>query len=72
MAFFNTTLAFALFPHTKRFVHAEAMDVATRYGAWKWIISQVMDNVKDPQWQHADRVSDVGDIFRGSFPNGNV
>ena len=52
-----------LSPHTKRHVRAEAMGVNARYDAWKRNVSQVMDNAEGPQWHHADRVGDIGDMF---------
>ena len=38
------------------------MGAKTRYESWQRVASQVMGNVEDTQWQHADRVGDIGDV----------
>ena len=65
MKVFEATTKFAISPHAKRHMHAEATSIKTRQGSCKWIATRARHSLQDPQEKHADL---AGAILLGDSP----
>ena len=53
-------MEFAISPHAKRRVNAEAVGIKMRQDAWGRTAYQVRDYLEDPQWNQEDLAGDTG------------
>ena len=58
-AFSRTPLEFAISPHAKRRVHAEAMGIETRQDSWARMAIRARDKLQGPNWRRADFIDNV-------------